>query len=262
MKKSVRWGLPVVLAAALLSFLPGCENDLLQTAPAESNVNLSANPATIILNPNLPNPPRDPDTNELMGSANIIAQVLDTDGRPVEDVVVYFSASGGRLGTAGPPGSLPTPVTTDVNGFAVDTLTVTESSPATITVAATSGNQEGQVTVTRSFADCENAAPVASAGADQTVTGDPLGTVVELDGAGSTDAETARADLIFSWDCGNGTEGTPTDSSTPWIAECTYDDFATFTATLTVTDEGNGPGDTRCVQSDTDDVVITIEEAR
>jgi hypothetical protein len=40
---------------------------------------------------------------------------------------------------------------------------------------------------------------------------------------------------------------------------CSYgEDEASFTATLTVTDEGNGPGDTECVLSDVDEVDITI----
>ena len=266
MNMALKRGLCALALIALAALTSGCDNDLLQIAPAESTVIVAVSPATIVLNPNVPDPPVDPETGELTGSATVTAQVLTDDGFPVEDVAVYFFTTGGRLGTQGPPGAPLTPVMTNPNGFAYDTITVIESSPSPITVTAQSGALTGTATVTRSFADCANTAPVADAGADDSVVGEDSGTTVELSASGSSDAETTeRADLRFVWNCGNGSPPDIIDSATPWIVECVYDPPVSpatypqiFTAKVTVTDDGLGPGDTRCVLSSSDEVKITI----
>ena len=105
---------------------------------------------------------------------------------------------------------------------------------------------------------CANTPPTAVAGAD--VTAAIFSTVV-LDGRGSFDPDGAIVD--FYWDCGNGTVAQP--NGLPMQAECTYNTATSYTAELTVWDDGvDGvsidprTGDLLCQKSATDTLVVTV----
>ena len=101
-----------------------------------------------------------------------------------------------------------------------------------------------------------NTNPVAViAGAEtQSVPGNGQATVdVQLNGSLSHDSETAIG--TYTWSCGNG--GAPPVSQP--IVTCTYPvgtTARTFTATLVVSDLGNGSG--QCIQSSTQDSVSIV----
>ena len=245
----------VVLVIVLGVATSGCEdNNLL--APKGGSIVLTANPSTVVLNACVPI--RDPQTNELIGTTSIFGTVLDAEGRPQENIAVFFTTTAGRLGSAVPPNSPPQPLTTDPNGIVRDTLTVRESDPVDdndqITVSASSSSVSADVTVTRNLS-ASNTPPVAVAPGEQT--GAP-NTDILLEGSGS-DAETPTSDLVFEWSCGNGT---PLQRSR--TAVCRYTARTSpYTATLTVTDTGNGVRDPvtgvfQCAASGQDTVEVNI----
>jgi hypothetical protein len=86
-----------------------------------------------------------------------------------------------------------------------------------------------------------NGAPIASAGADQTLV---LGEQVTLDGSGSTDPDGMGDIVSYSWNLGDG------ESSSGAIVNHTYLNSGVYTATLTVTDTKGA------VNSDT--VAVTV----
>ncbi|HYG75080.1 MAG TPA: PKD domain-containing protein [Planctomycetota bacterium] len=97
------------------------------------------------------------------------------------------------------------------------------------------------------LAHAENMAPVANAGADQTVKSDETGTAtVTLDGSASSDADGGTLSFAWSW-----TEGTETKTATGPGPAVTLP-VGTTEITLTVTDGQGG--------SATDSVLITVED--
>lgn len=198
----------------------------------EEGVNLSAAPDTIILDPNDPAAPRDAVTNELVGSSVLTALVLDAALDSVAGAEVVWSTDGGTLASAGVPD------TTDADGFAEDTLAVTESGPREITVTAVSG------AFTKSIVIVVDIAPVAEAGEDQTV---DCGAPVVLDGSASTDANSTEGtndDIVaFEWFLGDSliAEGEVVEVTLP---------IGTNVVTLKVTDTVGA--------SDTDEVTVTV----
>ena len=232
--------LPTLALLAALTLTVSCESsgpDTLNNANQslvvlEEGVNLSAAPDTIILDPNDAAAPRDPVTNELVGSSVITALVLDAALDSVAGAEVIWSTDGGTLASAGVPD------TTDADGFAEDTLAVTESGPREITVTAGSG------AFTKSIVIVVDIAPVAEAGEDQTV---DCGTPVTLDGSASTDANSTEGtndDIVaFEWFLGDSmiAEGEVVEVTLPIGANV---------VTLKVTDTVGA--------SDTDDVTVTV----
>lgn len=158
----------------------------------EPGVNLAAAPDTIILDPNDATAPRDPVTHKLIGKTTISALLLDATLDSVAGANITFSTTAGALSSAG------VPVLTDAGGFARDTLTVSEDGPTTITVTAVSATDTSTIVV---YVDI---APVANAGADQTVA---CQLPVTLDGSASTDANSTEGTnddiAAFEWFLGD-----------------------------------------------------------
>ena len=201
-------------------------------AVLQPGVNLAAAPDTIILDPNNPGAPRDPVTQKLIGSSTLSAIILGQDMKPIVGAPVTFSTTGGTLA------SNKSAVITDSTGLAPDTLRVSEDGPSQITVLATAGAESKPVVV---YVDI---APVANAGPDQTV---ECGTLVTLNGSGSTDANSTAGtsdDITsYKWYVGDSiiAEGKVAQVRCP---------LGTTVITLQVTDKMGA--------MDTDEVSVTV----
>lgn len=210
------------------------------TAESEQEgIKVNAEPAEIVLDPNDPEAPRDPQTDKLIGSAALSAIVRDALGEPTPDVEVVFASTGGALESEG------NPVTTDEGGKAADTLNVTEDDAGEIEVTATSGDFTDTIVVTVTVVPLNNP-PVADAGEDQTVDcPDP----VMLDGSGSSDPDSTEGtndDIVsFEWYLGDEmiAEGETAEVELP---------LGEHVITLKVTDKAGA--------TDTDDVTITVQD--
>lgn len=77
------------------------------------------------------------------------------------------------------------------------------------------------------------------------------GDTVTLLGNGSSDAQTATADLKYAWTFGDGTAGTSSDKANIAV-DHVYVDAGVYTATLTVTDASGA--------SDTDQVTLNVDD--
>ena len=161
-------------------------------AVLEPGVNLAAVPDTIILDPNDPTAPRDPVTQKLIGKTTISALLLDANLDSLVGASITFSTTAGTLASTG------LPVITDTLGVASDTLTVAEDGPTEITVTAASATDTSTIVV---YVDI---APVANAGADQTVA---CQLPVTLDGSASSDANSTEGTnddiAAFEWFLGD-----------------------------------------------------------
>jgi hypothetical protein len=204
-------------------------------AVLEPGINLSANPATIIIDPNDPNAPRDPVTQKRIGSTDLAALVLDAGLLPVAGVPVTFTCTAGTLASTAA-------VTTNAAGVAPDKLTAAEDGPSQITVTATSPNG------TKTLVVGVDIAPVANAGADQTA---ECPGPVTLDGSGSTDANSTAGtndDITsYAWYLGDTkiAEGEVAHVNLP---------VGTHVITLKVTDKAGA--------TSTDMVTVTIVDTK
>ena len=148
-------------------------------ATAENGLTLTADPMTIVIDPNNPETPTDPNHgNERYGRSVLHVAATDANGAPQPLLEVTFATSAGVL-TSGAE-----PLKTDAAGLVTDTLTVYESDPDLIHVSVTDGTRLTKLDVTKIVA----APPVANAGPDQTVpcTGGASAQVT-LDAGASTD---------------------------------------------------------------------------
>jgi hypothetical protein len=131
-----------IAALTVLSLVAswGCESSPV-VAPADGELFLSANPATITLDefavPPVPT-----------ASIVISAQLLSVNGVPQSGVSVVFSSDAGALASA-PVGQPITPKNTDDNGFVSDTLTVQLGDPDSITVTARSGSLTQSIAINK-----------------------------------------------------------------------------------------------------------------
>lgn len=104
---------------------------------------------------------------------------------------------------------------------------------------------------------CVNGSPVSNAGPDLNATLVGSQVSVQLDGSLSSDPETSRDRLRYTWNCGNGNPAFPPGATT----FCTYTAPGTYTATLTVEDEGvdpDGDGVFGCVKQAVDTAIVTV----
>jgi hypothetical protein len=202
----------------------------------EPGLNLLADPVVIVLDPNDPNAPRDPATQELIGSTALSAIVLGSDLSPTVDDTVTFSTTAGTLASAGQK------IATDSAGLAPDTLAVTESGPSLITVTATTATESKSLDI------IVDIAPTADAGDDQTV---ECPTPVTLDGSGSSDPNSTAGtndDIVsFAWFEGQ------TKLADGEVVQVTLP-VGVHTITLTVTDKAGATA--------TDDVTITVVDTK
>ena len=205
----------------------------------EPGITLTAEPTSIELDPNDPNAPRDPNTNKLIGSTQISAIVRGAEGVPQAGAEVTFTTTAGTLASGG------TPVVTDANGLAQDTLSVDEDNAGDVTVTAASGEFTGTVVVPVVVVPL-NAPPVADAGDDQTV---ECPSPVTLDGSGSTDPDSTEGTnddiVLFEWFLGE------TKIATGEVVEVELP-AGTHVVTLKVTDETGATA--------TDDVTVTVND--
>lgn len=140
-KTSIQVSAAVLLALA--AFTGGCENADL-TAPGDGTIVMTANPATVTIDPN---------DGQNQGQTTVVARVFDADGRPVENVSVIFSTTGGTLASGGSPGAPVTAIKTNAAGIAQDTLTLRATDPDAVEVTAQSSALSEKVTVTKVVVD-------------------------------------------------------------------------------------------------------------
>jgi hypothetical protein len=199
--------LPIALCILLIT--PGCSDDpsndsnnglsslgLSLNTDGSDLIILTADPAEVVIDTTDPNAPTNP-AGKFIGTTNLTATVMDTDGGPAVGVEVVFATRAGTLASGG------SPVVTDDMGQAADTLEVTEDDEGTVFVGAIVGEErqttEVTVTVIR-----PNQPPVANAGRDQTIEcTSPGGTPVGLDGSASTDPDSTPGTnddiVLFEW---------------------------------------------------------------
>jgi len=161
-------------------------------AGENGSLELQADPEEIVIDANDPNTPTDPG-GKMYGDTELTAEVLDPGGTPLEGVEVVFTTTAGELASGG------SPVLTNADGQAADTLRVFEDDPDEIDATAVWDVLEVTITIEKQFIPLNNA-PVADAGEPQEV---ECGTPVTLDGSGSTDADSTEGTnddiVLFEW---------------------------------------------------------------
>jgi PKD repeat protein len=205
-----------VQAAAILvigfSVLASCDKTD-PTAPDNSTINVSANPASLRLVPGE------------SGRSNITAVVEDADGRPLSGIRVRFETNAGVLQN-GADGSQ-----TSSNGVATDVLTLRFGDPDATVVARASGATSDSVTVTAG----SNAAPVAEVQVSATAV--RTGQSVRFDGSHSSDADGSIASYLWQFHSGDGDA-----TATTAIVNKSFTTIGDVTGTLTVTDNEGKTG--------------------
>ncbi|HXV77196.1 MAG TPA: hypothetical protein VD788_12840 [Candidatus Polarisedimenticolaceae bacterium] len=137
------------LVGAAIVFIAGCE-DTDVTAPQDSTITVVASPAAITINQ---------ETGQTRGSTTIIAQLLSASGIPQSGVPLFFTSTGGLMGSVDNQCSAgncvmtgesctldgdcraisPTSIETDSNGIATDILTLRlAEDPASVDVTVQS----------------------------------------------------------------------------------------------------------------------------
>jgi hypothetical protein len=237
MKTGIRtFGWALVVVAMLTAVVSGCEDNGL-VAPTDSTLRVSANPATVVIDPNTQIP--DPDTGRYTAETQLDAIVLDPNGFPMEGVSLVFRSSAGTLTSGGAA------IETNGSGVASDILTVTDLSPNSITVEALSGNQEGSTTVTVVVVG-QNIPPVASLTATPSPSG-RVGEQVTFDGSASSDPDGAIT--CFKWRITTNDPASPPEQyyqgAIRDTIRRTYDVEQTLGVDLWVSDlTGDGPDNT------------------
>ena len=216
-----RWILPAsALAAALLAgLLTGCEKSD-PTAPTNSTIELSANPASVDLR------------TATSGRTDLSALVLSAEGRPVSGIKVYFSTTSGSLGSGGDP------VSADGNGRARDTLALTRDDDDATVTARASGAGTDTVTVSILLPGV-NASPVPVLRASSSSV--KTGQNVTFDGSDSNDPDGTIANFKWTFNFptasgGSTTEFVEGDRAAAAVVTRTFPAAGTATVRLQVTD--------------------------
>ena len=207
---------------------------------------LAADPVEIVIDTTDPNTPVDPDTGKFLAQVALVLTALDAQEVPQPDLEIFFSSTAGTLESAG------SPVLTDVDGQASDTLVVLEDDPDEIDVTASDGTRMATITLTKTVI-LPNQPPVADAGMDVIVECTSAAeTAVTLDGSGSSDPDSTEGtndDIVeFEWfeDFGTPDEVKLGDGM---ILSGTLG-LGTHVITLRVTDSAG--------ETDTDEIIVDI----
>ncbi len=147
-------------------------------APTDGSLTLTANPATVVLNPT---------QGQTTGTTALSAQVLDSQGGGVAGVVVGFSSAGGVLAQ--------TSVLTNDKGIAANTLTVSTTDSSSIDVTAQSGTFTKTATVAKKIGG------LAPSDGSITLTANP-GTIVIDPNQGQSTGTTTLTAKVFDHDGG------------------------------------------------------------
>lgn len=247
-----RLGLSAAIVALLgLALAVGCSSDRHQNAAqllmgsrlaATNGLDLTASPMTVMIDTGNPATPTDPNhNNERYATVALHVTATGQDTLPQDSLAVMFQTSAGMLLSGGAA------MLTDTLGQAHDSLRVYQSDPDSITVGVTDGTRLTQVVIHKLVLG----APVANAGADQTVecTGDSSAQVT-LDGSGSTDPNNDITS--YQW---FENFGTPQQAllDSGMTVEVVLPDGA-HVITLLVTDATGG--------TDTDTTVVTVGDTQ
>ena len=180
------------------------------TAPDNSTINVTANPASLRLSPGQ------------TGRSNITAVVEASDGRPLSGIRVRFETNAGSL-ASGADGA-----TTNSNGVATDVLTMHFGDDDATVTARASGATTDSVTVTAG----SNAAPVAVPHVSPT--SGHLNDTIHFDGASSTDSDGNIT--AWKWTLSYPGSTHADEDSTASVFDKTFPDERTVHVTLMVTD--------------------------
>jgi len=165
-RKRIAVGAALMLAVV---FVLSCEDSNV-TVPDGSTITLVANPASVQI---------DQEGGETEGSSTIVAQVLDSNNIPLEDVPLFFTTTAGSLASGGQP------LDTDDVGVATDTLTLKlNGDPNSVTVKVKGTGLEATIDVTK-VVNIGAVDPVAKIVANP-ATGQRTGLPFTLDGSTST----------------------------------------------------------------------------
>jgi len=220
MLETVRSSRPIAIAFTLLAIL-GCNTSddpgspmanatagVFANRSAEDGLVLTADPVEVVIDTTDPATPTDPaNDNKFYGETTLTATATDPEtGDPQPNVELTFSSDGGMLASGG------SPVMTDTNGLATDTLRLFEDDAEMIEVSVADGTRMDTITVTNTVI-LPNDPPVADAGGDvSTECQEDGGATVTLDGAGSSDPDSSAGTnddiVLFEWfeDFGTATE--------------------------------------------------------
>jgi hypothetical protein len=229
MSKATRLGWGASLLGILLVLAIACEDSAV-IAPSDGSITVTLNPTAVTVDPNVP--------ANAEKSSDVRALVLDKDGRPVENSIVYFSSTGGRLVQ---PGSNPEvaldSAATDAQGIARATLVVTADDADEVEVTALSGALTSTATLTKNVVG-EQRPPTASLTIEPC--GDPCaGEVNRVVTFKSTSTDPNDSDVLtFRWtilsSAASGSEQFVTQSTR---FSRTYTSAQDMTVTLEVSDD-------------------------
>lgn len=257
-KESVRcWSIVAIvvavagLVACSSSDNPASSNStggVFESRSVEDGLTLIADPAEVVIDTTDTGTPTDPNNGDkFYGETMLIATATDPDtSEPQPDIELTFSSNGGVLASAG------SPVTTDTNGVATDTLRLFEDDAEMVEVSVTDGTRTETFTVTNTVI-FPNEPPVADAGGDISAECETDGAAtVTLDGSGSSDPDSSPGTnddiVLFEWfeDFGTATETLLGEGA---MLDVTFP-LGSHSVTLRVTDSLDA--------TDTDTIVVEI----
>ena len=250
MRSQTRIILAVTFLALSAAILVSCEDSGV-TAPTDGQILVSANPGTIVIDRQL---------GEDSGQSTITAQVFDASGFALEDVLVTFSASGGRMTSSSNgcsagtcsisgggctidsdcPAVPPTPIETDANGLALDILTLELADPVSVEVTVRSSTLSQSVQITKTISS-GNVQPIAQAEAFPANL-QQAGQPITFSGAGSVDPDGDDI-TCYQWtiDAQNAADDEVSQGSANSLISRTYMQEQRLSVILRVSDDPTVP---------------------